>query len=456
VTFAPGEYPAGGSAADAQVRIAILEGTTIRPTPAFAGALPVKGTPMRAMLHGSEGTVRLDNDYLSRHLLFLGSIGTGKTNAMKHLVADLRAKAKPTDVFVFFDTKGDFASEFRQPGDAVISSAGRRCAGGVVWNLFRDIPEQAEREEEIYEIASTVFGEELSKSTENSFFTAAARDIFSAVVDAMTREGQEFTNASLREYLEKPPDELAELLRKHSHLAGTARYLEGERTPESILAVLQQSLNNSFSGAFRRPGDFSIRQFVRGKGGRALFIEYDIAIGSRLTPVYRVLMDMAIKEALSLGRARPGDSEASVYFILDEFALLPRLSHITDGINFGRSLGLKFAVGTQNVNQVIRAYGSEAGQTILSGFGTVFAFRLMDNGSRELVRQRFGANRKQISTFAPVRSEGVQQQVVMGNVIEDWALSGLTRGRCIVSLPEGPPFFFGFDEYKPPDQAASA
>jgi hypothetical protein len=33
-------------------------------------------------------------------------------------------------------------------------------------------------------------------------------------------------------------------------------------------------------------------------------------------------------------------------------------------------------------------------------------------------------------------------------VIEDWALSNLTTGRCIVSLPEGPPFFFAFDAYQ--------
>jgi hypothetical protein len=451
MTSVQGGYSDGTTGGQPHVSISILEGTSILPTPRFAGAPPVKGTPMRAMLHGRDGTIRLDDRYLGKHLLFLGSIGTGKTNAMKHLVGELRAKAKAGDVFVFFDTKGDFENDFRQPGDAVVSSAGTKCEDGVVWNLFRDIPDQGDRGEEIYEIASTVFGAELSRSTENSFFTAAARDIFFAVVDVMTRAGQEFTNANLREYLEKPADELVELMQKYPHLVGTARYLEGERTPESILAVLQQVLNSSFSGAFRQPGDFSIRQFVRGKGGRALFIEYDIAIGSRLTPVYRVLMDMAIKEALSLGRGLPEDSGGSVYFILDEFALLPKLSHITDGINFGRSLGLKFVVGTQNVNQVIRAYGNEAGQTILSGFGTVFAFRLMDDSSRHLVRQRFGANRKQITTFAPVRSEGVQQQVIMGNVIEDWALSSLTTGRCIVSLPEGPPFFFTFDKYMSPD-----
>lgn len=71
----------------------------------------------------------------------------------------------------------------------------------------------------------------------------------------------------------------------------------------------------------------------------------------------------------------------------------------------------------------------------------------MDDGSRELVRQRFGANRKQITTFAPVRAQGVQQEVIIGSVIENWVLSGLQVGNCIVSLPEGPPFFFAFDQY---------
>ena len=46
-------------------------------------------------------------------------------------------------------------------------------------------------------------------------------------------------------------------------------------------------------------------------------------------------------------------------------------------------------------------------------------------------------------------AQGVQQEVVIGNVIENWVLSGLQVGNCIVSLPEGPPFFFTFNEYQP-------
>jgi type IV secretory pathway TraG/TraD family ATPase VirD4 len=442
-------YGADGRSANApgQARVSILEGATVQPTPPVAGS-PMAGQPMRAVLAGPDGALRFDDAYLSKHVLFLGGIGTGKTNAMMQLVQALRNRVGPDDVFVIFDTKGDFLREFYRPGDAVITSDPGALDGGVVWNLFRDLLDQdpAARSDQIYEIASTVFSDELSHAGQNLFFAAAARDIFAAAVEAMSREDQPHSNADLRTRLEGSRADLRYLLDEHSDLAGSARYLEGDsQASDSILAFLQQTLNKSFSSAFRLPGDFSAREFVRGKRGRALFIEYDIAIGSRLLPVYRVLMDMAIKEALSLGRlGAPG----SVFFVLDEFALLPQLAHVGDGINFGRSLGLKFIVGTQNVNQVLSAYGSETGQSILSGFGTVLAFRLMDDSSRDLVRQRFGANRKQITTYAPVRSEGVQQVVVNGHVVEDWALSNLTTGRCIVSLPEGPPFFFAFGPFR--------
>ena len=92
-----------------------------------------------------------------------------------------------------------------------------------------------------------------------------------------------------------------------------------------------------------------------------------------------------MKEALGFGRATTADHRKvpdNFYFVLDEFALLPRLSHIGDGINFGRELGLQFLVATQNVNQVFHGYPRRGGESILSGFGTVLAFRLADEASR--------------------------------------------------------------------------
>jgi hypothetical protein len=399
-----------------------------------------------------------NSDLLSTHVLFLGGIGAGKTNAMKHFIAQLRNTSGPDDVFVIFDTKGDFLRTFRRRDDAVISSAGKGEPGGVVWNLFRDLTDDREvrekeasrlREEEAYEIATTIFSDQLSDAGENKFFAAGARDIFASVVGAMAA-GNEYpagpSNKDLREELEGSAQELAILL---EHDPGTVRFLDpdgGGSYVQSVLAFLQETMRTSFSGIFREPGDFSVRQFIQGRGGRALFIEYDIASGASLLPVYRVLMDMAIKEALGLGRRRlqAAQKPPNFYFVLDEFALLPQLTHMADGVNFGRELGLKFLVATQNVNQVMRAYSAEMGESILSGFGTVLAFRLVDEASRALLRQRYGANRKQVTTLSPVFSAGAQQKIFTGNVIEDWDVSGLPKGRCIASLPQEPPFFMSF------------
>jgi type IV secretory pathway TraG/TraD family ATPase VirD4 len=387
---------------------------------------------------------------LGTHVLFLGGIGTGKTNGMKQIVRQLRANSQADDVFIFFDTKGDFLRNFRRPGDAVISNDPDADPDGVRWNLFRDLPrDPRHREEEIYEIATAIFSDELYGAGQNMFFAAAARDIFAGVVTAMA--DQPNSNDELRTELEAPAAQLYELLDKPG-MSGTARYLEGnENTANSILAFLQLTLRKSFSGAFRERGDFSVRDFVRNRGGRALFIEYDIAVGNSLLPIYRVLIDTAIKEALGFGRSRLRDHARvpdNFYFILDEFALLPRLSHISDGVNFGRELGLKFLVATQNVNQVLGGYSGELGQSILSGFGTIFAFRLPDEASRTLLRQRYGRNRKKVATTASVRHEGVQEIVVEGNVIEDWDMSGLEKGHCIAALPHGAPFLLQFAEFK--------
>ena len=393
---------------------------------------------------------------IETNILFLGGIGSGKTNAMKHLVRQFRQKNGPDDVFVFFDTKGDFLKNFYRAGDAVISSSGEAEEGGAVWNIFRDLADEPrQRAEQAFEIASTIFSDELESAAQNMFFATAARDVFAGVLELMAANaspGVILSNEDLRTKLEGSAEELLELFEGSEAHAGTARYLEGGETQvQSILAFLQPTLRKAFSGVFRERGGFSVRDFIQRRGGHALFIEYDISVGSGLLPVYRVLMDLAMKEALGFGRQRLQTMENvpdNFYFVLDEFALLPRLAHVGDGINFGRELGLRFLVATQNVNQVFHGYPSGAGESILSGFGTVLAFRLADKISRDLVRERYGTNRKQISTYAPVRHEGVRQTVVDGNVIEDWDMSGLAKGQCIVLVPLEPPFLLKFNRFQ--------
>ena len=130
-----------------------------------------------------------------------------------------------------------------------------------------------------------------------------------------------------------------------------------------------------------------MRKFVRSRGKKVLYIEYDLSIGSVLTPVYRLLFDMALKEAL--GRQ---NNQGNVYLICDEFKLLPHLQHIDDGVNFGRSLGVKIIAGLQSIEQLYEIYEESRGKNIAAGFSSIFAFKANDITTREYISNLFGKN----------------------------------------------------------------
>jgi type IV secretory pathway TraG/TraD family ATPase VirD4 len=161
-----------------------------------------------------------------------------------------------------------------------------------------------------------------------------------------------------------------------------------------------------------------------------------------LTPIYSLLMDMAIKEALSRKK-----SDGNVWFVIDEFRLLPNLEHIDDGVNFGRSLGAKFIIGVQNIDQVFDSYGEAQARNILSGFLTTFAFRVNDATTRNYIQQMFGKNRKKEVYMASVQSRGIVEQLRDANVVEDWEITNLGIGEAIIGMPGLEPFKFKFDQY---------
>ena len=296
-------------------------------------------------------------ELLSKHVLFLGGIGSGKTTAMKHLIRQLRINRPADDVFVIFDTKGDFRRDFYQPGDAVISSNPGEDQGGVVWNLFRDLLGEAapagrghlrDRDHDLQRRARRRPARTCSSPPPPGTSSRPSCRSWP------TGSGRA-SNEHLRETLEQSGG-VAQAPGADKRPGRDGPVSRGRAPAESILAFLQLTLRKSFSGVFRRGGDFSVRDFIRQQGGRALFIEYDIANGSACS---RLPGPDGHGDQGSAGLGRPDAGRTvreNCYFVLDEFALLPRLAHISDGINFGRELGLKFLVATQNVNQVWHGY----------------------------------------------------------------------------------------------------
>lgn len=392
----------------------------------------------------------LTEKLLSQHLLLVGGIGSGKTNTFNQILQSLIPQMTNRDVMVIFDTKGDFYKEFYKQGDIVISNdhTARGANGVDYWNLISEIEDDGRIDENVIEIANALFADKL-KNSKDSFFPNTAKDIVSAIlyhfakikgrrqVDNFTFSNFFKTTASNEDIKSK----LIGVLDMYANFSSMKSYIpeHAKGQAEGVIAEIQQIIRQVFVGNFAKQGTLSLRQLIRAKGGKRIFIEYDIGIGSMLAPIYTLMFDLAIKEALS--RAK---SDGNVFFIVDEFKLLPNLKHIDDAVNFGRSLGIKFIIGIQNTDQIIDAYNEHMAMNIFSGFLNHFCFKVNDFSTRKYIKERGGENRK----CTTLKSVTVQESITVANVIEDWDIASLKLGEAVVMLNNAPPFRFGFNEFK--------
>jgi len=360
----------------------------------------------------------------------------GKSNAMNNIVRSIRKTMSRNDVMVIFDTKGDFIKEFRRDGDVVISNDEKSTA---YWNIFKEVLINGEEhiEENLLEIVNSLFESKIKKSNA-PFFPQAAKDVLFGIMAFIiaNNDPSEIDNAELYAYLRDASiNDVVDALMSIGDLKGIIDYIyndgESSEQTQGVYSELRNVTNELLVGNFKKGGDFSVREFIREKKGRILFIEYDLSVGQVLTPIYKVLIDLAIKEALSRTK-----SEGNVYFFIDEFKLLPNLYHIDNGVNFGRSLGAKFVVAMQNIQQIIEAYGYERAYSILSAFGTSVAFRVTDRATKEFIQNLYGKNRKRLSFRGLSYSAGIKEETAYSNVVEDWDILNLQRGEAIISISD--------------------
>lgn len=401
-------------------------------------------------------TLQLSEETLSKHVLLIGGIGSGKTNLLYYIVDAIKEKLTSNDVMLIFDTKGDYISRFfRTDTDVVIANSAKYVGTTKKWNIYKEIAIDGFGDKQINEnareIINSLFKPELEKNQSQPFFSLAASDLLASIIIAQIRIGRDdtqfkrtfFNNLALANYINRLNiEELFALFQPFPDLAASLAYV-GDGTSDQalgVLAELQAVVRPLLIGEFAEKGFFSVRDFVRSKGGKTLFIEYDLSMGGILTPIYKLLFDMALKEAL--GRT---EKKGNVYIICDEFKLLPNLEHIEDGVNFGRSLGVKIIAGIQSVDQIKGIYGAERGNSILSGFSTLITFHTRDSRSRQFVKEAFGKN------LVLDRYQGYNGNIMEdkreGNTVEDWEITELKVGEAIVGLPFSSPFKAKFEKY---------
>ena len=432
----------------------VIQGTAVS-----KNGLPITaGTPsllLKGEFNGKPASFGLGEDVISKHMMLVGGTGCGKSTLFYHIIEQLKKKMTADDVMIIFDSKGDFYSKFYSKKDCVIGNSPQYIQQSERWNIFKEILADGWDERQVMmnatEICKALFEERTKNNSSNPFFPNAARDLLAAILVTTIRLGEgekqfvveNFYNNRIKEFLDScsGPD-ICDYLDGFGDMRSVMSYIEGDSAQsQGVLAEMFSVVRDVFMGVFCEKGKFSMRNFVRQKGGRTLFIEYDLSIGSVLTPVYKMLFDLALKEAL--GRTK---SQGNVYFICDEFKLLPNLQHIDDGVNFGRSLGVKVFAGLQSIEQLYEIYGQSRGKNLAAGFSSIIAFRANDVTTREYISSLHGKNMV-LEQYRMLNNTMVEEKRI-GSTVEDWDLNNLKVGEAIVGLPFAPPFRFYFDMYR--------
>lgn len=412
----------------------------------------------------------MDSTMLSKHLLMLGGVGTGKSNVFYRIVDQYLRRLGRNDVLLIFDTKGDFCDHFydaENPRHILVGNSARFRNRSRRWNIYDELKDrngEFTRESEILakEISKGLFSG--MESETQPFFAIAAADLLAKTMIYQMRRFNsrrdtgaplpEPTTENLVNFLKRADARtFRQMLSDRScpdFLSSLSYIGESENTTPQALGVLgyiNAMVNDLFVGVFAgsdgsRNRMFSMREIVHRRGGTVVFLEYDLEVGQVLGPMYRTLFDLALKEAMGNQSSRK-EEQGNVFLVIDEFKLLPKLEHIDDALNFGRSFGVKVCAGLQSIHQLYDVYGEDRGKVLAAGFMNSICFQTWDLDSRKFISDRFG------QTYETQTIEGNEVQRE-GHVVSDWDILSLRVGEAFVNLTADPPilpFRFYFSLY---------
>ncbi len=390
----------------------------------------------------------IGDNLLSRHALLVGSPGTGKSNMMRHLLRNLRVNLSDADVLLVFDPTGEYGSLLSQAGDVVFADDQRASdgSGEAQWNLFCELLDEDRLLEDASALCDMLFGERIQTAAD-AYSATAARDLTLALIVYLVRKGDPSlcNNETLRGLIDGfDVESMLAILDTLPELRAMGAYLTDAQSRQtlSVIAALQQAARELFQGRFGAAGMLGMRQTVRRRGGKVIFVSYDAQRGRATGSVFATLLDMALQEMLS--RA---ENEGNVYLLLDDVCALPRLTHMEDALLYGRGKGMRAVMAISGVTRLRERYGELGAQTILDAFGTVVSFRLHDRAGRAFVKNLYGRHRVVESFTSSVQVRGVIEQVMDQYIIEDEDLTALQTGESLIATMHYPPFYFKMKPY---------
>lgn len=362
----------------------------------------------------------------NQHMLITGTTGSGKTNAFKHLLRQIRNKRA-----VILDTTGEFAEKYYNPEtDIIMNPFDGRFPG---WDLWAECTQ-------IYhydEIAESL----IPQSGHDPFWAQSSRTLLAEILKHLEQKNVRSFHKILEMSTMMPLEDLARAL--HGTKAAALIDPKSEKTATSIRMNLATHIAGFEHLVSAHDTRFSIRKWVQNdKRPGWLFLMMTPAQRSTLRPLLSCWLSIAIKSLMEC----PINPQRYLWFMFDELPSVNKLSDLSLCLAEGRKYGACMVLGIQNIPQIETLYGSHVTQSLLDLCSTKVFFRCASFSMAQKLSHLLGTQERKevqegISYGANEVRDGVSlhMHVIEKPIIPAYDLMNLPDLSSYIALPQGYP-----------------
>lgn len=353
--------------------------------------------------------------------LISGRPGSGKTQLIQQIVRS--AQLRGDRVFIV-DTKGDMTEsvldDLSHTGLVPPMILAPQDARTHVWMPARDI----KLKEDAIELANMIVPH---SQHEHPYFATTALQILSvAILDLMARKSGMWTWQDLLDRASVPLETLRALAAQHRPTV-SALIPEGAKEQAAgtigtmtnalaTLEILATGWSNEFIGKHRDRLVSINDLLIKSDVPRTVILQRMARFERQIDAWISIFLMTLSRLVTELPEQRDPKTEVPIWFIIDEFAQLPRMDIFKRLLQLGRDRGIRLVLAVQNEQQIDAIYGTNSREELQSSFGTQFIGQMNFGDTAERIAKRFGEVQEFYRTTVPASGGGTRSEEVTRNV----------------------------------------
>ena len=328
------------------------------------------------------GEVKMAVDTEQYHVFCCGRAGMGKTQTFSKALVTVRRRPGTKGLVYGFKADDYFRKHYDPArGDILFSPIDIRSQA---WNLFDEVkPDTA-----VFDL-SAIAGSLIptpAGAGQNAWVYDDARTVFESLLIYLYTSSQR-DMATLWNALKLDKEGMAKAFEGVEGCEAGFKLVSNVKgqASDTIISAMTQACR--FFRFMVEPSDgWNITKWLNSNDSSFIFLQNSPEAEDMMRPILTLFIDMVTRRILAL----PDSKTRRIFYMVDEIGTLEKLSSLHRLITLGRSKGVSFWLGTQDIGQLLEKYGKNLTESLLNSCGTSVIMGSKDSTSAEYMSKLIG------------------------------------------------------------------